>query len=86
MHRRMSDWFVVFMGKLMTLAIMLVFLMHTLRMGSDMESYICSRGEARCISLLLRLCRPLWKKLPTFWKVDYCSMMCWVSIRKLKKA
>jgi len=47
MHRRMSDWFVVLMGKLMTLAIMLVFLIHTLRMGSEMESYIYSRGDAR---------------------------------------
>lgn len=64
------------MGKLITLPMMLVFLMHTLRMGIVMELYICSRGDARCISLLFRLWRPLWKKLPTFWKVDCYSMMC----------
>jgi hypothetical protein len=72
----MRDWFEVLMGRLITLDIMLVFLMHTLKMGSVIESYICSKGDARCISLLFRLWRPLWKKLPTFWKVDYCSIMC----------
>lgn len=43
------------MGRLITLDIMLVFLMHTLKMGSVIESYICSKGDARCISLLFRL-------------------------------